>query len=190
MRPDEADRVARYFHEASDADLDRMGVVDRAQLPPAEEWTARLQAAMAVPDDRKTAACLTWSVDGTAVGFCSLKNLRVGDRAELHLHMWSEAHRGQGAGPILFCLSVLEAFDRFHLRTAVCEPKSTNPMPNRMLAKVGFPLVRSYVGSSSELSRVTLLNQYDVRPTVAQEYLAAQPRRGNVAEPHDGRGTP
>lgn len=171
MRPDEAGLVARYFHDASDGDLDRMGVVARERLPPLGDWTARLQAALAAPPEQATSAYFTWLVDGAPVGFSSLKNLRYGASADLHLHMWSAPHRGQGHGAALFCLTVLEAFDRFRLRHAVCEPKATNPLPNRMLAKVGFPLVRTYVGASSELSRTTELNQYDIRREVAQAFL-------------------
>lgn len=171
LRPEEAGLVVRYFHGASDADLDRMGVVERARLPPEDAWTQRLQAALREPEATATSAYLAWLVDGTIVGFASLKNLRPGDSADLHLHMWSVPHRGQGHGAVLFCLSVLEAFDRFRLGRAVCEPKASNPMPNRMLAKAGFPLVKAFVGASSELSRTTELNRYAIRRDVAEAYL-------------------
>ena len=172
MRPEEAGLVARYFHGASDADLDRMGVVERERLPPVGEWTRRLQETLAAPQQQANSAYLAWLVDGAAVGYVALKRLRLGESADLHLHMWSAAHRGQGHGAVLACLSVVEAFERFGLRSLVCEPKASNPMPNRMLAKVGFPLVRSYVGASSELSRTTELNQYDLRRDVADAFLA------------------
>lgn len=177
LRPEEAALVARYFHGASDADLDRMGVVERSRLPAEDAWTRRLQATLREPGTA-TSAYLAWLVDGTPVGFASLKNLKPGDSADLHLHMWSAPHRGQGHGALLFCLSVLEGFDRFRLKSAVCEPKASNPMPNRMLAKVGFPLVKTYVGASSELSRTTELNRYVIRRDVAEAYLrkaAARP---------------
>jgi len=174
MRGEEAPSVVDYFHGASDADLDRMGVVDRSRLPPADEWVRRLQASLAAPPTVAGSAYLTWLIDGRPVGFSSVKNLRLGASADLHLHMWSAPHRGQGHGAILFCLSALEAYDRFALQGAVCEPKATNPMPNRMLSKVGFPLVRTYVGASSELSRTTELNRYDVRREIAETYLTAQ----------------
>lgn len=183
MRPEEAALVARYFHGASDADLDRMGVVERARLPPEGEWARRLQAAMLGPDETATSAYLAWLVDGQPVGFASLKNLRPGESADLHLHMWSAPHRGLGQGAILFCLSVQEAFERFRLRRAVCEPKATNPMPNRMLAKVGFPLVTTYVGASSELSRTTELNRYDIQRDVAEAYLRKAPRGDGPSAP-------
>lgn len=171
MRPEEARLVVDYFHGASDADLGRMGVVDRARLPPADEWTCKLEATLRGPAGAAGSAYLAWLVDGQRVGFASLKNLKPGEGADMHLHMWSAPHRGQGHGAILFCLSVLEAFDRFRLRRAVCEPKASNPMPNRMLAKVGFPLAKTYTGASSELSRTTELNQYAVQRDIAEAYI-------------------
>lgn len=168
----EARRVVDYFHEASDADLDRMGVVERSRLPPAGEWVRRLEDTLAGPIVPGGSAYLAWLVDGEPVGFSSLKNLRPGGSADLHLHMWSVAHRGHGHGAVLFCLAALEAYDRFDLRSAICEPKATNPMPNRMLSRVGFPLARTYVGASSELSRTTELNRYDIRRDVAEAFLA------------------
>ena len=171
MRVEEAGLVVRYFHDASDADLERMGVVPRPQLPAPDEWATRLRAAIQAEPGQATSFYLTWLVDWQPVGFSSLKNLKPGESADLHLHMWSAPHRGQGHGAILFCLSVLEAYDRFRLRHAACEPKASNPMPNRMLAKVGFPLVRTYEGASSELSQRTRLNRHDIRRDVAAAYL-------------------
>ncbi|MHB1261720.1 MAG: GNAT family N-acetyltransferase [Thermoplasmatota archaeon] len=172
MRSEEARSVVHYFHGASDADLDRMGVVDRSRLPPADEWVRQLRSILVEPVRPGGSAYLTWVVDGEAVGFSSLKNLHPGESADLHLHMWSAPQRGHGHGSILFCLTVVEAYERFGLRQAVCEPKATNPMPNRMLTKIGFPLVRTYVGASSELSRTTELNRYDIRREFAEAYLA------------------
>jgi hypothetical protein len=40
-----------------------------------------------------------------------------------------------------------------------------------MLQKIGFPLVKTYEGASSELSAVCELNQYDIQPKIAEEYL-------------------
>jgi RimJ/RimL family protein N-acetyltransferase len=171
MRPEEARLVVGYFHGASDADLERMGVVDRARLPPGEEWTRKLEATLRGAEATAGSGYLAWLVDGQPVGFASLKNLKLGEGADMHLHMWSAPHRGQGHGAILFCLSVLEAFDRFRLSRVVCEPKASNPMPNRMLAKVGFPLAKTYHGASSELSRTTELNQYAIQRDVAAAYL-------------------
>ena len=73
---------------------------------------------------------MAWLVDGQPIGHAALKNIRAGTSADIHLHTWSAAHRGRGFGPVLFCLSALDAYDRFRLASLVCEPKASNPMPN------------------------------------------------------------
>jgi RimJ/RimL family protein N-acetyltransferase len=170
MAPDEAPLVVRYFTQASPADIDRMGV-DPAKLPDPAAWERSLRATLSNPPPASPSAYFTWLVAGEAVGFSSLKDVRVGGSASQHLHMWSAGHRGQGFGPVLFCLTALEGYARFGLRSIACEPKASNPMPNRLLQKAGFPLVRTYEGASSDLSSVTLLNRYDVRRDVAEAYL-------------------
>lgn len=177
MRAEEAVHVVRYFHGLSDGDLERMGVVARAELPEPGDWERRLVAVIDVAPQAATSAYFTWFVDGAPVGFSSLKDLRTGGEGRMHLHMWSAAHRGQGHGAWLFCATALQAYDRFQLRRILCEPKADNPMPNRMLARVGFPLLGTRDGRSSELSRVTRLNQHDIRRDVAEAYLRAHPGR-------------
>lgn len=172
LRPEEAWHVVAYFHDASDADLDRMGV-PRAALPDPAAWEASLRATLAAPD--ASSFYLAWLVDGVPVGHAAIKDIRRGVDASMHLHMWSVPHRGRGHGATLFCRSALDAYERFGLRRLVCEPKADNPMPNRMLAKVGFPLLGSRVGRSSELSAVTALNRYDVRREVAAAFLQGAP---------------
>jgi hypothetical protein len=42
-----------------------------------------------------------------------------------------------------------------------------------MLSKAGYPLLGTRMGASSELSRVCLLNIYDVQREIARSRLAA-----------------
>ena len=160
--------MADYFLEAPDADLVRMGVVERARLPERGSWVRALRTAQEAPAQEARSFVYAWLADGKAIGFTSVKDIRFGQDASLHLHMWSAAHRGRGLGGVLFSLAALAAFDRFRLQSAVCEPKADNPMPNRMLAKAGFPLLGTRVGRSSELSQVTTLNRYAVSRAVAE----------------------
>ena len=118
--------------------------------------------------DEAPTAYSIWLADGEPIGYSSLKNIRRGQRAEIHLHVWSTAFRGRGLGDRLFALSALGFYERFALRQIVCEPSAGNRMPNRMLQKAGYPLLGTRVGASSELSRICLLNTYDVRREIAQ----------------------
>ena len=55
----------------------------------------------------------------------------------------------------------------------ICEPKADNPMANRVLEKIGFPLVLTHVAAGSDLSVVCQLNRYEILRNVAERYLAA-----------------
>jgi len=46
-------------------------------------------------------------------------------------------------------------------------------MANRLLKRIGFPLVLTHVGASSELSLVCELNRYEILRDVAERYAVA-----------------
>jgi hypothetical protein len=46
-------------------------------------------------------------------------------------------------------------------------------MANRVLQKIGFPLVLTHVAAGSELSIVCELNRYEILSDVAERYLVA-----------------
>lgn len=170
---DIADYVA-YFTQMPPAESERMGLAaDR--LPPPGQMHADLAASLTQPIDRVRSFMLAWCVDGAVIGHSSLKDIARGESGRMHLHMWRSDLRGKGYGPPLFCLAALDFYERFDVQSIICEPKSDNPMPNRMLRKIGFPLLKSYVGESSELSVVCELNRYDIQREVAKRYLTLHP---------------
>jgi RimJ/RimL family protein N-acetyltransferase len=71
-------------------------------------------------------------------------------------------------------LSALDFYERFSLKRIICEPKADNPMANRLLQKIGFPLVLTRVAASSELSVVCELNRYEIPREIAERYLLEQ----------------
>lgn len=85
--------------------------------------------------------------------------------------LWAAPMRGQGYGATLFCQSALEFYQLFQLKEIVCEPRAANPLPNRMLQKIGFPLLRTHVAASSELSEVCELNCYEISKDLARAWL-------------------
>ena len=164
--------IVKYFYEASSVDLDRMGI-DQTRLTNAAEMTSSLMTTVA---EAKSAAAsayyLVWQVDGQPIGFSSLKDITPSRQAAgMHLHMWNALSRGQGFGATFFCLSVLEFYRLSGVAEIVCEPSAANPLPNRMLQRVGFPLLKSYRGRSSYLCAEIQLNRYDIRKDIAESYL-------------------
>ena len=161
-----------YFTHPSEADAERMGLaVDR--VPSAARLRSDLEKMIATPVDRLRSFVLAWCVDGETAGHSSLKDIVPGEIGSMHLHMWRADLRGKGYGPRLFCLSALDFYERFNLKRIICEPKADNPIPNRVLQKIGFPLVLTHVGASSELAFVCELNRYEILRDIAERYLVA-----------------
>lgn len=163
------DAFIAYFTHPSQADAERMGL-DIDRVPSAAQMRSDLNAMVHAP--QISSFVLAWCVDGTAIGHSSLKNIIIGDSGNMHLHMWRADLRGKGYGARLFCLSALDFYERFNLKRIICEPKADNPLANRMLKKIGFPLILTHVAASSEISVVCELNRYDIRRDIAERYLA------------------
>ena len=164
------DGFIAYFTGASKADAERMGLAIH-KVPSPTQLRSDLEAMIATPVDRVRSFVLAWCIDSETIGHSSLKDIVPGEFGSMHLHMWRADLRGKGYGPRLFCLSALDFYERFNLKRIICEPKTDNPMANRMLQKIGFPLVLTHVGASSDLSFVCELNRYDILREVAERYL-------------------
>jgi len=172
LASEDLDGYIAYFTRPSRADAERMGLaIDR--VPSATRMRSELDTMMAAPPDQLRSFVLAWCLDGKTIGHSSLKDIVPGEFGSIHLHMWRADLRGKGYGPRLFCLSVLDFYDRFNLKRIMCEPKADNPMANRMLQKIGFPLVLTHVAASSELSVICELNRYEILRDIARRYALA-----------------
>ena len=105
------------------------------------------------------------------IGFSSLKNIVQGKTGAIHLRIWDSSFTGKGYGAVLFCMSAMGFYAMFNLESIKCEHRASNPLPNRMFQKLGFPLVKTYVGASSELSLPCELNRYAITRDIAEQYL-------------------
>ena len=163
--------IVDYWVNASPEQLLTMGA-DASKIPSKAQWQANLAKILATPEREATTFYLVWLVDGRPIGFNSLKNIKYGESGEMHLHLWEEASRGKGYGGVLFCLAAIEFFRRFNLKTIICEPSASNPAPNRMLQRIGFPLILTHTAATSELSLVSEVNRYAIDRKVAEAYLS------------------
>lgn len=170
MQANDVDAIATYWTSASSADMQRMGVSqEHFPKPPALE--ASMMPYAGTPKPTADAAYIMWEIDGRTIGFSSLKHIAHPTIGGMHLHMWESVSRGRGYGAVLFAKSAVMFYEHFGLEKIVCEPSASNPMPNKMLQKIGFPLVKTYVGKSSALSAETTLNCYEIDPEIARRYL-------------------
>jgi RimJ/RimL family protein N-acetyltransferase len=172
LSSEDIDGYIAYFTRPSKADAEHMGLaIDR--VPSATRLRSDLEAMVAAPLDPVRSFVLAWCVDGKTIGHSSLKDIVPDEFGSIHLHIWRADLRGKGYGPRLFCLSALDFYERFNLKHIICEPKADNAMANRMLKKIGFPLVLTHIAASSELSVICKLNRYEILRYVAERYVVA-----------------
>lgn len=91
-------RIA-YFHEATDADLSRLGV-DRSRLPRRDVWRASFEQNLARPLEERSEYGVVWELDGSFVGFSTADQIRIGDEAHMHLHIVNPVRRASGFGTL------------------------------------------------------------------------------------------
>jgi RimJ/RimL family protein N-acetyltransferase len=159
-----------YWREASEADLARLGELARPdEKRNAEflEWFCAKRPSL----EEAGEDILIWEKDALAIGYCTLKDAKAGETGQIHLHMWERESRGKGLGAILFCLSAVEFRKRHRLTSLFCQPKADNPMPNRMLRRVGFPELGEVTLTRADGSSFTQ-SRYEIDETTALLFLA------------------
>ncbi|MBV8689789.1 MAG: GNAT family N-acetyltransferase [Candidatus Eremiobacteraeota bacterium] len=132
-----------YFLSADDEYLRLLGA-DRTKFPSREEWLRRALADHDAPDERKDRLWVAWIYNGRPVGHSSVNQIRIGEEAYIHLHLWEPSLRKSGLGTEFFRKSVDFYFDRLKLKRLFCEPHAENPAPNKVLPKLGFRLVKRH----------------------------------------------
>lgn len=152
-----------YWKRQTPADMTRMGI-DPAKLAKIHVSPEEVAADLALPLDRKKWDRLIWEVDGQPVGMATLREIRPGRDAEIHLHVFHDSFRKRGFGHRLFAMSLTTFAERFSLERIACEPAAHNPGPNRLLQKLGIPLVRTYRKVPSIICYEHEVNRYEWVP--------------------------
>jgi ribosomal-protein-alanine N-acetyltransferase len=135
--PDEYDLMLEYFYSGTDSFLRGMGI-EPSRLPPREEWRARLLAQHGASDKEVERLYVIWLAGGERVGHSSVSDIRWGEEAFLHLHLWRTDLRKAGAGTEFVRQSARLYWDRLQLKKIYSEPYAHNPAPNRVFEKLGF----------------------------------------------------
>jgi len=157
--------IDEYWNTRSAEDLERMKL-DLTKRPSGSQEIEDIRKNSATPDEQKAWLRLIWEVDGQPVGMTTLRNIKFGDQADLHAHMFSTSNRNQGLGTQFFVRSVIKFSQRFQLKLIICEPASTNPAPNKVLQSLGLKVVKTYRTSPSSASWEHEVNRYEVDPRI------------------------
>ncbi len=170
MRPEDIVPLNQYWEAATADDLERLGELNR---PDSKATKAFLEAFCATELDPESAEedLRIWCLDETPIGYSTLKSIRYGVDAQIHLHVWDKTQRRKGYSSFLFCQTALDFISVFALKRLYCQPNATNPMPNAMLKKIGFPELPRVRFDRKDGSSIWQ-NRYHIKPGVAEDYLA------------------
>jgi RimJ/RimL family protein N-acetyltransferase len=134
--------IIEYWHTADPDFLRGMGV-DPAKMLNKTQWQALLTEQLELPLPLKQFYYTIWEIDGVPVGHCNVNKIKFAEEAFMHLHLWKNVVRQQGAGTQLVRKSLALFFEHLHLKTIYCEPYALNPAPNKTLEKVGFSFIKT-----------------------------------------------
>jgi branched-chain amino acid transport system ATP-binding protein len=166
--------INRYWDDSPEWFLRAMGV-DPSKLGPSVERTNQLRKMIATPDREKTTCSLVWEIDGRPIGYTTLKRIEFGHKADVHLHIWDESCRGKGYGAYFLSRSLKIFFDRFHVKTILCEPAATNRGSNSVLRKIGARFTQNVRIVPSEICFEIESSQYEITPGAVKAAIAEIP---------------
>ena len=137
-------QIADYWLTLGPKNLEAMGA-DPMKLPSRDDWNQMLQAQIILPIPEKQSYCLIWELDNEAIGHSNINKITFGNEASMHLHLWRKDIRHQGIGTEMVRLCLPHFFEKYQLKTLICEPYALNPAPNGTLKKLGFRFIKEYV---------------------------------------------
>ena len=135
--------IVSYWIDSSPEHLTEMGV-DLGKVPSAEELAANLKKRLGQSYEEKQSYCMIWEVDGQVIGHNNVGEIKYGDEALMHLHIWKAEDRRRGLGMSLIKLSLPYFFKNLKLKNLFCEPYALNHAPNKTIEKIGFEFVKEY----------------------------------------------
>ncbi|WP_420451749.1 GNAT family N-acetyltransferase [Ilumatobacter sp.] len=151
MTVDDASMRIRYFHDASDEFLVRLGV-DRALLPDPADWLEWYRTDFERPIPERQSYGVMWMVEADVVGWSNVDHIEFGRQAFMHLHIADEHNRATGHGSRFVALGLRELFNVLQLDRLYCEPNALNAAPNRTLQRVGFTYEFSHVATPGSIN--------------------------------------
>lgn len=156
---DDVSHILNYWMSADQAYLKSLGA-DISKRPDRATFESMLSNQMGLPYTDKQSYALIWEIDNIPVGHCNVNNIQFGQKASMHLHLWSPSKRLKGAGTDLMRLSLPFFFRHLQLNEIVCEPYALNSAPNKTLPKIGFEFIKSYITIPGSLCFEQEVNQW------------------------------
>jgi RimJ/RimL family protein N-acetyltransferase len=130
---DDVDAIVRYWHEASDAHLDFLGI-DRDRLGRPSDTRARFQRALRTGNPDQATIAFAIRLDGLLVGH-TLLNRYAPETNYSHWHIIAPERRAAGISTALYPHRIKLYFDLYPLERLTHQTRTRNLAVNRMLDK-------------------------------------------------------
>lgn len=162
IQKEDIDHILNYWYGLTQQQLLAMGA-DINKLFPREEWKEMLAKQIELPYDQKKSYCIIWLVDGKPVGHSNINDIKFGESAYMHLHMWNNVTRKKGMGTELVKKTIPYFFKNCQLKTLYCEPYAHNPAPNKTLEKLGFKFLKTHLSIPSAICSEQQTNVWEIK---------------------------
>jgi RimJ/RimL family protein N-acetyltransferase len=161
IQKEDIDPLIHYWLNAELSFLESMGV-DISKMQSQDKWEEMLTEQLNQSYNEKKYYCLIWLLDGKAIGHSNVNKIIFGQEAFMHLHIWENGIRKKGIGRALVKMSLPLFFKNMELKKIYCEPYALNPAPNKVLEKVGFEFVKSYITTPGWLNFEQPVNLWEL----------------------------
>lgn len=159
MTLQETPLIIEYFHAATPEHLEMLGV-DPTRLPPASQWQRLYEQMFDRPVEQRSGFLVSWLSDDKFLGFSTADKIRIGQHANMHLHITDPSLRKQGIGVECVRRTVELYFEVLELKQLFCEPNAFNVAPNRTLQKAGFTYVKTHMTVPGPLNFHQAVNRW------------------------------
>ncbi|MGY4497081.1 RimJ/RimL family protein N-acetyltransferase [Bradyrhizobium sp. GM24.11] len=151
--------IIEYFHAATPEHLEMLGV-DPSRLPQASQWQRLYEQMFDQPVEQRSSLLVSWLYNDRFLGFSTADKIRVGQQANMHLHITDASQRQQGIGVACVRQTVELYFQILKLKQLFCEPNSFNVAPNRTLQKAGFKYIKTHMTVPGPLNFHQAVNRW------------------------------
>ena len=137
----DAELIVEYWYSLTYFELLKFGA-DKTKFLKPIDWTQRLKDEIDKTIEHKQFYYLLWYLDNVPIGHSNIDQIKFGETAFMHLHLWKSDFRKNHLGFQFLQKTIPIYFKTFELKKLYCEPKSDNKAPNRVLEKLGFEFIK------------------------------------------------
>jgi RimJ/RimL family protein N-acetyltransferase len=169
-----------YLHDSAPSFLEQIGF-DLEQFPNREACTELFAAELAQDRSVGFVRRVVGELEGQTVSLASIEIPKDEPDRYAHFHILEPALRGCGLGSPLLVVSLRALMDQHQLDRIYLEPGAHNPPINRLLVKLGLPLVGSLDKAAGLWALRVRVNRYEATRAKVEALVASIEERFELA---------